>query len=248
MSESRTTKRRMNLMSVIVFVACLLLVSGNTVFAVPYLQLDAYPAGYVDGDEQSIVTTDLQFTLYALVESTKGSTSPSGGFYINVAIIPDPGQDPPFPDLGSYEFDGGTFDVTDGMEYGIPPIEVFIQQNSLPSHGVYDTYYREHEFELTPPTGFADAYDAQYDFGGPENFPPTPGGGEIWYKAFSVDASGLTYPPYRLHFDFYTKDVDGNITAFAPFSHDVVATPIPASVILGMLGLGVVGLKLRKFA
>ena len=67
MSESRTTKRRMNLMSVIVFVACLLLVSGNTVFAVPYLQLDAYPAGYVDGDEQSRCTPLLKARKVVLV-------------------------------------------------------------------------------------------------------------------------------------------------------------------------------------
>jgi hypothetical protein len=237
----------MNLMSVIVFVACLLLVSGNTVFAVPYLQLDADKAAYVAGDEQSIVTSELEFTLYALVESTKGSTSPIGGFWISAAIIPDPGQSNPAPILGSYKFGGVTFNVATGMEYGIPPIEEFIQQNSLPSHGLFDTYYREHEVDLTP-TGYADAYDVQYDWGGPENFPPTPGGGEIWYQAFSVDASGLPYPAYRLHFDFYTKDGDGNIVAFAPFSHDVVATPIPAPVILGILGMGVAGFKLRKYA
>ena len=41
-------------------------------------------------------------------------------------------------------------------------------------------------------------------------------------------------------------DADG-IAKFAPFSHNVL-TPVTASVILGMLGLGVVGLKLRKFA
>lgn len=255
MSASRKTKGHMNLMSVIVFVACLLLVSGNTVFAVPYLQLDAHPSDYVDGEEQSIVTTDLQFTLYALVESTKGSTSPSGGFWISVAIVPDPGYEEGGHTLGSYDFGGETFNVTsdgingdgayDAMEYGVPPLEEFLQQNSLPPHGVYDTYYREHEFELTP-TGQEDPYDAQVDFGGP--FPISNPDGDLWYEAFSVDATGLTHPPYRLHFDFYTKDGEGNITAFAPFSHDVLATPIPPSVILGMLGLGVVGLKLRKFA
>jgi len=248
MSASRTAKRRMNLMSVIVFVACLLLVSGNTVFAVPYLQLDAFPAEYVDGDEQSIVTTELQFTLYALVESTKGSTS--GDFYISVALIPDPGQSDPVPNLGSYEFGGQIFNVTGGgvgydeMEYGVPPLDAYMMANDLPSHGVYDTYYREHSFTLDP-TGQADPYDAQFFPGGP--LPFSNATGDLWYQAFSVDVSGLLYPPYRLHFDFYTMDGDG-IAKFAPFSHDVLATPIPASVILGMLGLGVVGLKLRKFA
>ena len=264
MSAAHTTKRYMNLLSVIVFIAGLFLVSGNTVFAVPYLQLDAFPAGYVEGDEQSIVTTELQFTLYALVNTEKGSSGTTdGNFYISVAIIPDPGYDVSGHSLGSYEFGGETFNVTaDGflsdeetyyeeMEYGIPPLDAHLlalqeQDKNLPSHGVYDTYYREHLFTLDEPTGQADLYNSQDNPGGPlqeQFYDPE---GALYYQAFSVDASGLTHPPYRLHFDFYTKG--SGIVDFAPFSHDVLAAPIPASVILGMLGLGVVGLKLRKYA
>jgi len=255
MSASRRAKRHMNLMSVIVFVACLLLVGGNTVFAVPYLQLDAQPADYVDFDEESIVTSSLQFTLYTLVNSTDSSFAndlSQSNFWVSVAIVPDPG-DP--DDLGSYEFDGKIFNVTQGgadydpMEYGVPPLEEFLQQNSLPSHGIYDTYYREHQVFLDP-TKLQILYNSQDFPGGPDQFDPNPNPeGDLWYQAFEVDATGLEYPPYRLHFDFYTTDAEtGYITAFAPFSHDVLATPIPASVILGILGLGVVGLKLRKFA
>ena len=248
MSASRTAKHHMNLMSVIVFVACLLLVGGNAVFAYPYLQLDAQPADYVDFDEESIVTSSLQFTLYALVNSTDSSfvdDLSESNFWVSVAIVPDPG-DPGI--LGSYDFGGTTFSVTGDMEYGIPPLEEFLQQNSLPSHGIYDTFYREHHVVLDEDKKQI-LYNSQYFPGGPDQFDPNPNpDGQLWYQAFSVDATNLLYPPYRLHFDFYTKDADGYITAFAPFSHDVLATPIPASVILGMLGLGVVGLKLRKFA
>jgi len=242
MSTGRIKKRYMNLMSVIVFVLCLLLVAGNTVFAVPYLQLDAYPAGYVDGDEESIVTTDLQFTLYALVDSTSSFFVSDDIFYIAVALIPDPGDSDPYLDLGSYVFDGTIIDVVSDMTYGNPPLEEYLKQNDLPSHGVYDTYYQEISFTLDPPKTTVE-YNSQYNPGG-----PGPDPGSLYYEEFVVDARGLT-SGYILHFDFYTQ-LEGldTIDNFAPFSHDVLATPIPGAVILGILGLGVAGIKLRKFA
>jgi len=38
------------------------------------------------------------------------------------------------------------------------------------------------------------------------------------------------------------------IDKFAPFSHDVTHAPVPGAVLLGLLGLCVAGVKLRKFA
>ena len=242
-SRSRIANRHMNLMSVILFVACLLLLSGNTVFAVPYLQLDAHPASYVDGGEQSIVTTDLQFTLYALVNSeSPDAPDPfvGGTFWLSIAVIPDPGESDPGPDLGTYDFDGVTFDVVGNMTYGTPPIEAYMKSMNLPSHGVFETYYREFSFPLDL-SKKAVLYNSQ----------DTPGGlvpdsnGSLYYEDFLVDASGMD-SGYFLHFDLYTKD-DG-IDKFAPFSHDVTHTPVPGAVMLGILGLGVAGWKLRKFA
>ncbi len=46
MSAPCTEKLRMKLMSVILHVLCLSLISGNAVFAEPYLMLDASPATY----------------------------------------------------------------------------------------------------------------------------------------------------------------------------------------------------------
>jgi len=244
MSASRTAKRHMNLMSVIVFVAGLLLVSGNTVFAVPYLQLDAHPAEYVYGDEESIVTTDLKFTLYALIDSTSSYFDFDDIFYIAAAIVPNPGE-PPGPDLGSYKFGDDTpIDVVGDMTYGTPPLEEYLKSEDLPSHAIYITYFHEYPFTLASASTTA-LYDSQTDPGGPD---PAITSGPLYYQEFEVDVSGLD-SGYLMHFDFYTKlELEDTIDKFVPFSHDVTAAPIPASVILGILGMSVVGLKLRKFA
>ena len=247
MLVERTTKCRMNLTSVILFVPCLLLVAGNAVFAEPYLMLDANPATYLSAPEESIVTTDLQFTLYALINSEAPESDLTDTFYLSAAIVPNPGESNPGPDLGSYDFDGSTLNVVGTMEYGTPPLEVYLESKDLPSHGIYETYYHEYSFTLNL-ANKATLYDSQVTQGGPVSNPS----GTLYYQAFEVDVSGLA-SEYVMHFDLYTYKWDENkgiyvIDNFAPFSHDLVTVPIPASVILGILGLGVVGWKLRKYA
>jgi hypothetical protein len=218
------------------------------VFAYPYLQLDANPATYVGPPEESVVTLGPVFTLYALVNSESPKWSESDltdedRFYISVAIIPDPGYSEPGPDLGSYTFDAGgiisTIDVVGDMTYGVPPLNAELKDRVLPRHDVFDTYYREHEFQLDPLKKTA-LYNSQDDFGGPDLSTD----GSLYYQDFEVDINGLA-SGYALHFDLYTKG--SGIDNFAPFSKDVT-TPVPGAVLLGLLGLGVAGVKLRKFA
>ncbi len=257
MSAGRTKKGYMNLTSVIVFVTCLLLVSGNAVYAEPYLMLDAYPAGYTHGEEESIITTGPVFTLYALVNSDAPEWGSSLGladtFYISVAIIPSMDEFPAldlgsyFLDYGTYGADGGdtTIDVVGEMDYGNPPINAALNPDELAAHGIFDTYYKEYAFTLDP-GNTATLYNSMDNPGGPvdDDF------GTLYYQAFEVDASGLN-PGTFLHFDLFTK-IDGSelavVDKFAPFSHDVTHTPVPGAVLLGLLGLGVAGVKLRKYA
>ena len=224
-------------MSVIVLVPCLLLVASNAAFAVPYLQLDADPAIYVGGTEESVVTLGDEFTLYALVDTD--TTVGLDQFNISIALTPQ--LDTP-TDLGSFIFDGATINVTTDMTYGIPPISLVSNPGLLGPHGIYETYYIEIPFTLDP-TGISKEYNTQLEPGGPQT--PVPGGDTLMYQEFAVDASLLS-DDYFLHFDFYTTG--SGIIDFAPFSHDVKHTPVPGAVLLGMLGLGVAGVKLRKYA
>ncbi len=241
MSAAHTTKRHMNLISVIVFVSCLLLVSGNAAFAVPYLQLDADPAIYVGPPEESVVTTSDVFTLYALINSKSGqapSDWASKEYFLSIALVPERNT---AGILGSFIFAGETIVVTADMIYGIPPITPLIHP-TLPSHSVFDTYFTERSFDLTGATE-TDVYDVEVDgAGGPGS--PSSGGG-LFYQSFAVDASALN-DGYRLHIDLYTGS--GSNILFAPPSHDLLHTPVPGAVLLGILGLGVAGVKLRKFA
>lgn len=232
------TKYHIKMIFIVVFVQCLLLIIGNAAYAVPYLQLDAYPAVYVGGEEESIVTTSGQFTLYTLVNSEKGSIN--GPFYLSVAIMPDPGEIGPV--LGSYDFDGDTKEVVGDMIYGTPPLDEYLISKGLPGHGVFDTYYREHSFNLdsAPTTAI---YNSQDYPGGPN---PAITSGPLYYRAFNINALGLA-SGYVLHFDLYTK-IDGGIDKFAPFSHDVTHAPVPGALLLGLLGLSAAGMKLRKHA
>jgi len=221
-----------------VFAISMLCLCGNAVLAEPYLQLDAYPAAYVGGEEESIVSTELDFTLYALVNSKKGPVG--GSFYIAAALAPLDPVVPPDADLGSIYLDGVEISVVSGMEYGIPAKE------DMPSHGTYPTYYYEHEFTLKlDPAKTTALYNSQdVDLDGPLS---VVGGESLYFEDFEVDATGLAHG-FMIHFDLYTKNADGTLADKAPFSHDVLAMPVPGAVLLGILGLGAAGMKLRKHA
>ena len=65
-------------------------------------------------------------------------------------------------------------------------------------------------------------------------------------RHYSGWEEGVTDPIYRL---VYSLDEPLVLSAGEYFfSHDAVIVPVPGAVLLGILGLGAVGIKLRKFA
>jgi len=227
-------------------VLCLLFVGGSTAVAEPYLQLDADPAIYLGVPVESILATEAEFTLYALVNSNDSAFNLTETFYLSAAVTPRQDEIDPAPDLGSFVLGSLTIDVTGDMVYGTPPLDVDLDPKDLADHGIFETYYYEQPFTLDPAktTGL---YNSQDTPGG-----PSVAGSDLYYQDFEVDVSGVA-SGYTIHFDLYTmKTIERQgelvnvIADFAPFSHDLETVPTPGALMLGVMGIGMVNSFLRR--
>ena len=229
---------------------------AHAALAVPTLQLDIIDGVY-DTTTQTIVSTGDTFTLLAIL-------TPSGNddisallddtYYISSALTPSVDTD---TNLGSFDFDGTTYDVTADMVYGVPPLEsnLFQDPGDLSTHGIFPTYFTETGFQFDPNMMTA-TYNSQDDPGGLD----TSGTGS-YYVAFEVDVSSLS-PDHEIHFDLYNtvaKDgTDIDKDDFAPFSHDAESGPgpggpgpgpgpgIPEPSTLLLFGAGLLALSKRR--
>jgi len=190
----------------LLILACsILLCWTNLAFSLP-LQLDISDGTY-DTATKTIFASGDQFTLYALIDSTKENKfNPNDEFYISAALVPDPNAQPG-TDPGSFKFGSETIDVNSDMIYGTPA--------GLPTHGIFDTDYWESDPFMIKPANTAAAYNSQDNPGGlvPDS------NGDLYYVPFVVDTSDLALG-YTIHFDLYNKNPDGTVNKNAPFSHD----------------------------
>jgi hypothetical protein len=198
--------------------------------SVPILQLDILGGTY-DSASETIVTSDSNFTLYTLFDaSKKKSPSFDDYFYVSaalVAAVPSPSGSP------SLLFDGATPSFVTG---GTP--------QNLETHGIFPADYWELQFKFDP-NQTVNQYNTQNDPGGFGT--ANDGSGRLLnYAMFNVEVSGLD--GYYLHFDLYHKSSNPGVDLNAPFSHDAMVVPEPASMLLFGIGLvGLAGLGRKRF-
>jgi len=240
--------------------------------AVPLLQLDIIGGEY-DEETQTIVSNGPVFQLVAILspggsegnnpnqnDATSIAALLATTYYISAAISPQVGQ--PGSDIGSFSFSGANVSATNGMDYGIPPLDEYEENNDahLASHSIYPTYFSEFSFQFDS-ANRTTQYNTQDSAG---QGPIANALGTSYYQLFSIDTSGLD-APFQLHFDLYDVEVrrqaqckrNGTCTPedldagnFAPFSHDAESgegpPPVPEPATLLLTAGGIAALARRR--
>lgn len=177
------------------------LLGANTALAIPTLQLDIDGGTYVGGSEESTVTSDSTFDLWALGDTSGVNTAVD--YYLSIALLPQTHNAGDIANLGGVTVNGTALSTLPGSpEYGKPGA---LKQD----HGIFDTYFYELAFRFAgDPT--IPSYNVQDGTSGPKK-------DELFKHVFQIDASALA-SGYGLHFDLYTDGENGSNKA--PFSHD----------------------------
>ena len=203
---------------------------ATTASAIPSLQIGDADGGVCDSYDTSSAD--------CIVGGTFSVTSLlAGAGYVVFSAVPKTTTDT-FTIAPSI---GGTSLNLVEFGFGSPPFE---DSNSLPSHGIFDTYVEVYRLDFT---NAATVYNTEP--GHPGDF------AQGFIEFIELNLSSLSD---GLHIDLFrcsSGSVEGNDCQItngndvAPFSHDATYVPVPAAVWLFGTGLlGLVGVARRKHA
>jgi len=220
-------------------------------WALPSLQLgpgDDASWNYVGGGDDTWYVSDSAFTLGAYANALGGNgdyaftdTNTTRTAYLVFSASPKHSDAP-----------GGEFDLTVMDEhgaltlvqhgYGSPP-DPGAGNDGLGSHGIYDTYFYVYEFDFD-----GDAMEIQ------NQEPGNTGSGLGYAEMLSVTVNGTGPAVEGIHVDLFTVngdgklvttdgngnplppgDLDNQLLAVAPFSHDAQFLQVPEPGTLGLL-------------
>lgn len=231
------------------FFICVL---AGAVSAIPPLQLYVDGSVYVGPDSdpylsESWYTVDNPFTLWVIggLEGNADNITfvrllfAINGSYSGTLTITPLSVDDTNGNLIGVEGTPTTFTFPGDFAYGIPPYG----DGTLPTHGIYPTYYATYDFSYDPRLAlFDDLYTVE------DKVDNGTGLGQQY--AYKVEISGDMAVNY-VHMDaanhlFRTNDKDDAV--MAPFSHDATYVPEFSQIGLGLAvaGAGLIALRKRR--
>jgi hypothetical protein len=202
----------------------------------PALQLGPGDGDWVyDNITETWTTGTNPFSLFAYANSDTAGADGSfawdaegaGDLYAYLVVSAVPMVDSDLFDV-TVTGDGGALSLY-ASGFGAPPVQ---DDDSLPSHGIFDTYFEIYRFQFDGLVG---------TIGNTQ--PGGSGSGDGYAEEFDVLINSLGEPVTGVHFDLFVTEGDGTfdpnaaedsdkslVNAFAPFSHDAQANPNPRPV------------------
>ena len=216
-----------------------LVFAASGAMALPALQLGNGGGASFDAGTQTWTYSSNPFSLLAFANTSAFGSAGGPTAFLVVAADPSTMVGGDLFDV-AISVNGTTLTTPYASGNGTPPVT---DPNSLAPHSIFDTYYELFMFDFDGPVQAI--YDTQ---------PGSSGTGTGYEEIIGVTVNSHSPIISGLHFDLFTMDGNGQVTRFAPFSHDADwemsggggggGTSIVEPTALALFGLGLAGIGL----